>query len=54
MSITGILLAFAFWYALSKITAGSVKNINKLENNVNQSAVSAAGASLGASFVPSC
>ena len=51
MSITGILLAFAFWYALSKITAGSVKNINKLENNVNQSAVSAAGAVSSAGLV---
>jgi len=51
MSITGILLAFAFWYALSKITAGRVKNINKLENNVNQSAVSAAGAVSSAGLV---
>jgi putative OPT family oligopeptide transporter len=51
MSITGILLAFAFWYALSKITAGGVKNINKLENNVNQSAVSAAGAVSSAGLV---
>lgn len=51
MSITGILLAFAFWYALSKITAGRVQNINKLENNVNQSAVSAAGAVSSAGLV---
>jgi putative OPT family oligopeptide transporter len=51
MSITGILLAFAFWYALSKITAGKVQNINKLENNVNQSAVSAAGAVSSAGLV---
>jgi len=51
MSITGILLAFAFWYAISKISAGRVKNINKLENNVNQSAVSAAGAVSSAGLV---
>jgi putative OPT family oligopeptide transporter len=51
MSITGILLAFAFWFVIQKITAGSVRNINKLENNVNQSAVSAAGAVSSAGLV---
>lgn len=44
MSITGILLAFVFWSVLQRITGGRVRTINKLENNVNQSAVSAAGA----------
>jgi putative OPT family oligopeptide transporter len=51
MSITGILLAFSFWFAISKISFGRVKNINKLENNVNQSAVSAAGAVSSAGLV---
>lgn len=51
MSITGILLAFAFWSVVSRISAGRVKNINKLENNVNQSAVSAAGAVSSAGLV---
>lgn len=51
MSITGILLAFAFWSAISKMSGGRVKNINKLENNVNQSAVSAAGAVSSAGLV---
>lgn len=51
MSITGILLAFAFWYVISKISAGKVRNINKLENNINQSAVSAAGAVSSAGLV---
>lgn len=51
MSITGILLAFAFWSTISKMSGGRVTNINKLENNVNQSAVSAAGAVSSAGLV---
>jgi len=51
MSVTGVLLAFAFWLAISKTSGGRVKNINKLENNVNQSAVSAAGAVSSAGLV---
>lgn len=51
MSITGILLAFAFWFVVSKVSVGRVKNINRLENNVNQSAVSAAGAVSSAGLV---
>lgn len=51
MSITGILIAFTMWFALSKVSFGRIKNINKLENNVNQSAVSAAGAVSSAGLV---
>lgn len=51
MSITGILLAFAFWSVVSKLTAGRVRNINKLENNVSQASISAAGAVSSAGLV---
>ncbi len=51
MSITGILLAFAFWSVLSKLTGGGVRNINKLENNVSQASISAAGAVSSAGLV---
>jgi len=51
MSITGILLAFGFWYALSRAIPSRVSMIGKLENNVNQSAVSAAGAVSSAGLV---
>jgi putative OPT family oligopeptide transporter len=51
MSITGILLAFAFWSVVSKISGGGVKNINKLENNVSQASISAAGAVSSAGLV---
>ncbi|HZW08174.1 MAG TPA: OPT/YSL family transporter, partial [Phycisphaerales bacterium] len=51
MSITGILLAFAFWSVVSRLTGGSVKNINKLENNVSQASISAAGAVSSAGLV---
>ena len=51
MSITGILLAFAFWSVVSKMTGGGVKNINKLENNVSQASISAAGAVSSAGLV---
>ncbi len=51
MSITGILLAFGFWYALSRAIPSRVGMISKLENNVNQSAVSAAGAVSSAGLV---
>jgi uncharacterized oligopeptide transporter (OPT) family protein len=54
MSITGILLAFAFWSTLSRVSAvwgGRVRNINKLENNVSQAAISAAGAVSSAGLV---
>ncbi len=51
MSITGILLAFAFWSMVSKLTSGRFKNINKLENNVSQASISAAGAVSSAGLV---
>ncbi|QOJ00258.1 MAG: OPT/YSL family transporter [Phycisphaeraceae bacterium] len=51
MSITGILLAFAFWRALSLASARRVGMLGPLENNVNQSAVSAAGAVSSAGLV---
>lgn len=51
MSITGILLAFAFWSVVSKLSGGGVKNINKLENNVSQASISAAGAVSSAGLV---
>ncbi len=54
MSITGILLAFAFWSVISRISGlwgGKVKNINKLENNVSQASISAAGAVSSAGLI---
>jgi putative OPT family oligopeptide transporter len=49
MSITGILLAFAFWYAVAKVY--NTRMYGKLENNVSQSAISAAGAVSSAGLV---
>jgi len=51
MSITGILLAFAFWSVLNKISAGRVGMMNKLENNINQASCSAAGSVSSAGLV---
>lgn len=51
MSITGILLAFAFWSVLSKLSAGRVGMMNKLENNINQASCSAAGSVSSAGLV---
>lgn len=51
MSITGILIAFVIWRAISRATSGRVSMMNRLENNVNQSACSAAGAISSAGLV---
>lgn len=51
MSITGILLALAFWTVINKLSIGRIRSLNRLENNVNQSAVSAAGAVSSAGLV---
>ncbi len=51
MSITGILLAFVLWRAISKAAMGRVSMMNRLENNINQSACSAAGAVSSAGLV---
>lgn len=51
MSITGILIAFAFWTALHRVSVRRVGMLNRLENNINQSAVSAAGAVSSAGLV---
>ncbi len=51
MSITGILLAYVLWRALSQVSAGRVTMMNRLENNINQSACSAAGAISSAGLV---
>jgi putative OPT family oligopeptide transporter len=51
MSITGILLAFVIWRGISRASAGRVSMMNRLENNVNQSACSAAGAISSAGLV---
>lgn len=51
MSITGILLAFVFWRVVSQISSGRVRMMNKLENNINQAACSAAGAISSAGLV---
>ncbi len=51
MSITGILLAFVIWRAISRASAGRVSMMNRLENNINQSACSAAGAVSSAGLV---
>jgi len=50
MSITGILLAFAFWYAVTKVFVNT-RMYGKLENNVSQAAISAAGAVSSAGLV---
>jgi uncharacterized oligopeptide transporter (OPT) family protein len=51
MSITGILLSFAFWAALNKATLGRISPFGKLENNVNQAACSAAASVSSAGLV---
>jgi putative OPT family oligopeptide transporter len=51
MSITGILIAFAFWKVLSEIMGGRVRMLGQLENNVTQTACSAAGAVSSAGLV---
>jgi putative OPT family oligopeptide transporter len=51
MSITGILLAYVMWLAISHASVGRVRMMNRLENNINQSAVSAAGAVSSAGLV---
>ncbi|MDX2147484.1 MAG: OPT family oligopeptide transporter [Planctomycetota bacterium] len=51
MSITGILLAYVLWLAISRASSGRVSMMNRLENNVNQSACSAAGAVSSAGLV---
>lgn len=51
MSITGILLAFGAWYAISRVSGGRVRMLNRLENNINQSSVSAGGAISSAGLV---
>ncbi|MFM9958928.1 MAG: OPT family oligopeptide transporter [Phycisphaerales bacterium] len=51
MSITGILIAFAFWMVIHRMTVRRVGMMNRLENNINQSAVSAAGAVSSAGLV---
>jgi len=49
MSITGILLAFAMWYAISKVF--QTRMYGRQENNISQSAISAAGAVSSAGLV---
>ena len=49
MSITGILLAFAAWYAVTKVS--NIRMYGRLENNVSQSAISAAGSVSSAGLV---
>lgn len=51
MSITGILIAFALWHAISLVSFGRVKPLSMLENNINQSACSAAAAVSSAGLV---
>ncbi len=51
MSITGILIAFAFWFAVSRVLGRQALMMNKLENNINQASVSAAGAISSAGLV---
>lgn len=51
MSITGILIAFAFWFAVSRASGRRIGMMNKLENNINQASVSAAGAVSSAGLV---
>lgn len=51
MSITGILLAYVLWRVISQASGGRVRMMNKLENNINQAACSAAGAISSAGLV---
>lgn len=51
MSITGILIAFALWHAISLVSFGRVKPLSMLENNINQSTCSAAAAVSSAGLV---
>lgn len=51
VSITGILVAFAAWQAISAVSGGRVPGMGKLENNINQSACSAAGSVSSAGLV---
>jgi uncharacterized oligopeptide transporter (OPT) family protein len=51
MSVTGILLGYAFWKALQGLTRGKVSEFGMLENNINQSACSAAAAVSSAGLV---
>lgn len=51
MSVTGILLGYAFWKALQGITRGKVSEFGVLENNINQSACSSAAAVSSAGLV---
>jgi uncharacterized oligopeptide transporter (OPT) family protein len=51
MSITGILLGYAFWKTLEGITRGKVSEFGVLENNINQSACSSAAAVSSAGLV---
>ena len=51
MSITGILLAFGLWHGVSLASNRRVKPLHMLENNINQSACSAAAAVSSAGLV---
>jgi uncharacterized oligopeptide transporter (OPT) family protein len=51
MSITGILLGYAFWKALEGISRGKVNEFGVLENNINQSACSSAASVSSAGLV---
>lgn len=51
MSITGILLAFAFWHAIARVSGGRVRPLTLLENNINQASCSAAAAVSSAGLV---
>jgi uncharacterized oligopeptide transporter (OPT) family protein len=51
MSVTGILIAFAFWTAVATVLGPVRGRFNILENNINQSACSAAAAVSSAGLV---
>ncbi|MFO0840446.1 MAG: OPT family oligopeptide transporter [Phycisphaerae bacterium] len=51
MSITGILVAYGLWHAVSRVSAGRVAPMGMLENNINQAACSAAAAVASAGLV---
>jgi uncharacterized oligopeptide transporter (OPT) family protein len=51
MSITGVLVAFAFWYAIHTLSRRRISMMGKLENNVSQAAVSAGAAVSSAGLV---
>ncbi len=51
MSVTGILLAFALWHAISGVSGRRVQPLTMHENNINQSACSAAAAVSSAGLV---